>query len=424
MNITAGLFSKNWHFNIFYGLLLLVAATLPFTTYLMLPIVILMLLNWIIEWNWKGKWETIRSEKRLPAFIIFSSICLIAIYGFFISYNKGHAMAYFDLYLWFFSAPMVMLAYPSELLSKRRIQYVLGVFAAATTTHILILFISAFCRFLKTGISSNFVYQSLSIFLHPTYISMFATISFFLILIFLHQHKDFRTWMKVVLSASLLCLFTGIICLSSKAAILIFIILFIIWALYLITDLKKRILCGTILLVLFSGLVLMLQKSNSYTFVRFRDTWTQLEQRKENPNGRNSTQIRLSTWKSSWEVAKKNLPLGVGTGDVNDELGLNAIQQNYRNLIGRRFNAHNQYLQNILNTGIIGTVILLTFSFYPMIHSIRRKDFIYLTFAIIMILNNLVESTFEVRAGVDFIAVMNVLLYLNCEDESRDLMPR
>lgn len=417
MRFLDGVFSSNWHFNIFYGLLFLAAATLPFTNYLMLPIAILMLLNWMVEWNWKGKWKIIRDEKRIPAFIIFSSICFIVIYGFFISYNKGHAMAYFDLYLWFFTAPMVMLAYPRELLSKRRIQNVLGIFATATTAHIITLFLVAFWKFITTGKTYYFTYESFSLFLHPTYISMFATLSFSFILVFLHQHKEIQRWKKVALLGALLCLFAGIICLSSKAAIIVFVILSVIWLLYIITDFKKRIICGVALLILFSGLVLVLQKSNSYTFERFKSTRTHLSQHKEYPNGNNSTQIRISTWKSSWEVAKKNLPWGVGTGDVNNELGLNAIHHNYKNLIGKQFNAHNQYLQNILSTGIAGITILLLFSLYPLILAIKRKDILLLTFAIIMIINNLVESTFEVRVGVDFFAAFNVLLYLNSEKD-------
>ena len=136
MNAIAGLFSKNWHFNIFFALLLLSAATLPFTTYLMLPIAMLMLLNWIIEWQWKNKWQHIIANKRGLALIIFTLICLTVIYGVTISYNKGHAQSYFDCYLWFFTAPIVMLPYVPTLLTKQRIRQTLGIFAAGTTIHI------------------------------------------------------------------------------------------------------------------------------------------------------------------------------------------------------------------------------------------------------------------------------------------------
>ena len=105
-------------------------------------------------------------------------------------------------------------------------------------------------------------------------------------------------------------------------------------------------------------------------------------------------------------------PWGVGTGDATDELCLNAIHKNYTNLIGHHFNAHNQYLQTLLTVGIPGLIILLTYCFYPLYFSIRKKDMLYLSFAIILIFNLLVESMFEIRAGVQFFAIINVLLWL------------
>ena len=87
-------------------------------------------------------------------------------------------------------------------------------------------------------------------------------------------------------------------------------------------------------------------------------------------------------------------------------------QNNYTNLIGHNYNAHNQYLQTLLSTGIIGIIILLIFSFSPFYFGIKHKDILYISFVIVLILNIFVESMFEARAGVNFIAIMNMLLLL------------
>ena len=79
--ILQDIFTKNGHFNVFYALLLLAAVTLPMTTFLMLPIAILMLLNAVVEWNWRQKWQHIRQHKAVPSFFIFLSLYLIPFIG-------------------------------------------------------------------------------------------------------------------------------------------------------------------------------------------------------------------------------------------------------------------------------------------------------------------------------------------------------
>lgn len=67
---------------------------------------------------------------------------------------------------------------------------------------------------------------------------------------------------------------------------------------------------------------------------RILETIEQIENHKENPYGRNSSEIRLTLWHSSWEVVQKHMPFGVGTGDAGDALRLNSLTHNYRNVIG------------------------------------------------------------------------------------------
>lgn len=416
-----GLLSDNWHFNISYLLILLAALTLPFSTFLMPPIATLLILNCIIEWNWKEKGLILRQEHKIPALVIFTSLCLINIYGFFISYNKGHALSYFDCHLWFFVAPVTLLTYRQELLDSKRIRKIFGIFTASTTAHIATLFCIAFVHFLQTGKNYYFFYESFSILLHPTYISMYATMAFFTTLQFLYRHKStLKKGHRIALLAILALQTAGIVCLSSKAAILVFIILGTVWGFYLLESFKKRIIGGTILLTTAIILFFLLKHSEAYVFQRFENTFQQIMVDDQNHSGHNSTQIRLATWKSSWEVSRDNFPWGVGTGDVNDELGLHAIQHNYKNLIGKHFNAHNQYLQNTLSTGVFGLGILLVYCLFPLGYSIRKKDILYSTFSVMIILNILVESMFEVRAGVDFIALFNILLFCRSREPLND----
>lgn len=47
------MFDQQIHFKITYWLLIAAMITTPFTIFFMLPIAILLFLNFIAEWNWK-----------------------------------------------------------------------------------------------------------------------------------------------------------------------------------------------------------------------------------------------------------------------------------------------------------------------------------------------------------------------------------
>jgi len=74
----------------------------------------------------------------------------------------------------------------------------------------------------------------------------------------------------------------------------------------------------------------------------------------------NGVALRRALWVCSFDVVKKNVAFGVGTGDGQDEL--QAAYENRQFVLAaryNRFNAHNQYLQTLINFGSIGLVVWL-----------------------------------------------------------------
>lgn len=413
------IFTENGFFNVQYVLLALAAASLPLTNWLMFPLAIAMLLVWLIEWNWQEKWNHLKKNVSPIAIIILFSIYLIIIYGFFLSYNKSRALAAFDCYLWFLTSPLVLLTYSKRELSRERIQRLLRIFALFTFIHIVILFLIATKKYIATGKSIFFYYDKLSILRHPSYAAMYATFAFFSLLDYIHHHRTSiptaRKWTSLFMMAVLA---TGIFFLQSKAGILVFSLLSFLWITYFWIIKKANILLGFCILTGILGTGIVLYKSDVLPMHRFKDTVNDVA-RYKNPGdqrGSGSSEIRLTVWRSTLEICKHNLPWGVGTGDATDELNVHAVKKNYTNLIGHHYNAHNQYLQTLLTTGILGLAVLFAYCILPLVTSLRRKDILYFSFAIILVLNILVESMFEVRAGVDFFALTNVLLIMRTKD--------
>lgn len=120
--------------------------------------------------------------------------------------------------------------------------------------------------------------------------------------------------------------------------------------------------------------------------------------------------LRIAIWRCGIGLAKQSPMLGVGTGDVQDRL-----QQTYEErkfyFASRynKYNAHNQFLQQLLSNGIAGVLLLvlqLVFGFYI---AVSHKKELYLYFLIIFSTINLTESFLEHNKGILWYSLFNSL---------------
>ena len=68
---------------------------------------------------------------------------------------------------------------------------------------------------------------------------------------------------------------------------------------------------------------------------------------------------------------------------------------------------HNQFLQTFAALGLTGILLLLAGLTIPFVYCVRKKDWMYLGFIVIVALNCVIESIMEVQAGVVFYAFFN-----------------
>ena len=123
-----------------------------------------------------------------------------------------------------------------------------------------------------------------------------------------------------------------------------------------------------------------------------------------------SSNSRLEIWKSGKTVLLKNLFVGVGTGDVKDELIKQYKKVNFLHGVEHENNCHNQYLQFFILFGIGGGLLFLISFIYPTLVSIRQHNVLYIYFIFFISINMLVESMLESKAGVEFYAIFNAIL--------------
>lgn len=128
-----------------------------------------------------------------------------------------------------------------------------------------------------------------------------------------------------------------------------------------------------------------------------------------NPSGHSVT-LRLEFWKTSIYLIKQNPIFGVGTGDIDD-----AFKQAYKQMkspLGEKYRlkSHNEYLRITVLFGIFGLIWFITVLLYP-IFSLRKFNYYYLAFFIIVTVSMLTEDTIETQAGVSLYAFFSAFLY-------------
>ena len=125
-----------------------------------------------------------------------------------------------------------------------------------------------------------------------------------------------------------------------------------------------------------------------------------------NPSS-NSVMMRVEFWKTGINVISDNLILGVGTGDINDEMiaeykrSNTILDQDYRKRV------HNQYLAFAISFGLVGLIIILYCLLWPYFYGYGNK---YATmFLLIYLMSFLTEDTLETQAGATFVAFFSCL---------------
>jgi O-antigen ligase len=411
------------HFYISYFLLLLAVTTMPFTRYLMLPIELALLLNWLVEWRWKEKWQNLKNNGLHGFLWLFLGLYLLTIIG--LAYttkaNLHHAMANLDCKSWLWVATLLFFTSDAKLLTNKRIALLLLVFTASTVLVMCGCLVWSAMEWRHDGQLLHFFYGKLSHFdTHTSYLAMYVTFSIIIaacsLLFKLALFQEINPVLRrIICYPALLIGPPSLFLLQSKAGMLIgLLVLILLFVLWLNWRKKRYLLTVSLVIILLSSIVLLF--SHIQLPARFQTAWMAISQPDNQRNADDGTLLRMAVWQSSWQEAMTNMPFGVGSGDVKQSLSdsydrqsMDFIRERLQKL---QLNAHNQYLQTLVALGIPGLLALVLWLLLPFGMAIKRRAPLYALFLLVVSLNMLVESMLETRAGVDFIAIMHPLLFL------------
>lgn len=265
--------------------------------------------------------------------------------------------------------------------------------------------------FIESGDSGVFFYDQIAWYFHPTYLAAYDAFAL-VVLGRMHVKKVFtlsHPWLHYVLAA-LLIVHVGL--LESKAGYLcILLAIGLVGLLEFQRTHKMRALlfiaagAGVLTTVVLAAPSARNRVSSAFATPAAPQPSTEESANPELPVSKpeGSTQGRLAAWRAAIEYIAAN-PMGAGTGDVTDRLVEIYTREGENYARRKALNAHNQFLQAGVAFGWIGIAVLLLIFVEGFRMAFKRRDFIFLSFLLIMLLNMLFESFLEVQSGVVFFA--------------------
>jgi len=346
----------------------------------------LALIFWLLEGNWSSKFK----GYSWGAYIGIISFYLFGIVSLLWTENNARAFELLQTRFPLFILPTLFFGWSNR--HDFPIKKVLTAFCAGCIVGCVIMPASAIIDYLTTG-AQNFFYQDLSAYLntHPTYFTLYIG---FAILIIWSQKILSQTWQSIIATAILL-LNVGM--LTSRMGIIALVLTCSIGILLYGIQNKKSVqvfVIGALGLAML-GSALYFIPSVNYRFKVLVEEYQETDIKKKN--------VRAQLWNAANAVFYEQPIIGQGLGDGKNVLLRMTHDKGFVKPYQKKFNAHNQYWQNLIDGGLVGLFCFLLFLIIPMSMAVRRKIILYPLLIILVAINMFTENLIDAQKGTLFI---------------------
>ena len=325
-----------------------------------------------------------------------------------ISANQTEGWFKAGLKAWFILLPAICLIGDTSYLTKERIRALFQVFTAALLVRFAICIVISGIQFLQgTPLEVVRNWEEDPIGMHHNYLALYIDIA----IVFLYTqilntpHEERRRkWPSLIIAALALLSYLALV--SSRSGIVALALAFVA-ALAHLTFFRKQykvaIITVSLAVVLVAGLYIAVPS----IFDRFvaLTTWTETYYPDD----------RVLAWECGAKATRGHLLFGYGSGDYMPHL-VNAFEQRgYTRAIDIGYNTHNEYIETILQTGLLGLAMLLFMLFAPMVTALCKNSRNLLTVLVIIIISSLCvfEAMLNRQMGTQFIALAYCLLIIS-----------
>ncbi len=343
----------------------------------------------------------------------FFNIGYFLFYAFYIQhfiglfYSENEKSAWFDLQV---KLPLLILplAFSTIEISEKLLMRLLKIFVLGCFISVLICFYFAYIEYKENfhlltpemlrfiTWKSYFTSEKLAVFIHHSYLSLYYDFAIAILFLLIKRETKYSfLWLILIMVLS-----ATVILLASKSGIILLFFIVLVSMVAFLFDKKIRFISLILLIVLPATFYYSLKyfPNIQLRFEYMVDAITKKESTKStNPEG---SAVRIMIWEISTQIIKENKWMGVGTGDVKDELVKYYEKDKILSAQSHKLNAHNQYLQTGIALGGIGFFLLVAALIFPLWFIIKNRDGFFLAFMLILIINLLFESMLERQAGL------------------------
>jgi O-antigen ligase len=385
---------------------------------------ILFTLAWLVEGKLKNKWALLKKDKL---FIAYAFYFLIQFVGMTQSENIYSGWLGVEDKLGFLMLPMVFCSTPFLNINMRG-KIMLALSLAITIAAIYCLAIASI-QYFDTGNSVFFFYHQLvsPISQHAVYFSVYTFIAF----VFLVSEHGSLPWLlknRLIYISWLIFLLFFLFLLSSKMVLLV-VILYLFRLFFRFGN--KKISRWQAIAGGFSAMLLIIAiiSTNNPVEKRFIDLKGNIEFLKKEKYDAgtyfNGWQFRLLLWRVTYEIIRDKHAwlIGVGSSDAQAtleekylDLGLYAGGSNPDHHGYLKYNCHNQFLQTMLQSGIIGLLLLLGWCCMLFKKTLSGKESVLSWSLVIIICFFFIESVCERQYGVVLCTLIPLMYIYTCKN--------
>jgi len=289
---------------------------------------------------------------KMGIFLIFISFFLLTFLSIIYSTNLPPLLSKLETRLVVLAFPLALMGIP--LVDKKNLEKVFAFFLISCLLISLLCLITIFNSNYSNGIefhlsntwffSSDNLVEKLGF--HPNYFSIYCAFSVFILFSFIKE-KRINYWLAIVLC---IYLFVFELFLALRVGILAFTLVFLLTIIYEFY-IRKRLGLGIFLSGLTLGIIYLAGMNSQIV----KDKFDALLNRNINVyNEPFRVNRRAIQWQSAIEVISSSPIVGVGVGDMQDELQKIYLEKNFAEGYDYAYNPHNLFLDSGVGLGILG----------------------------------------------------------------------
>ncbi len=367
--------------------------------------------------------ENYKKDKRF-FFILQIVFFLLLVVGYFLSNNKNEASDVIIKKLSFLAFPILFILSGKQFSKYKDLFLKIFILSniLASIISIIWFFITAI-SYNKTG-NINFqaydefghalyTYSWLSAFHHPAYFSMYIVFSIAAMFYFKQKTNLINSKNRTILFYFTLLFFSAMVFLLSSRAGIISLFLLFIWEIIKYIKINSSIFIKISAIVLILTSVLILSQNS-----RVIRTYNEISKLFSEDSGYKNYPTRLLLWESATKIISENFWTGTGTGDTKKALSEKTKKFTKYDPNITTFNAHNQFLEIFMSSGLIGFLIFISILIIGLLKAIKSKNELFILFLTIIIFNFLFESMLNTIAGiVFFVYFLNYFMFVFNNDK-------